>query len=132
MNTEPYVVAVWREDDGSWSAAARDVDGAFTAGDSLAEIERNAKESIAAALDLPHSAEATMTITLDVSVDHGGPIDDLVTTARTTRAAAAKAAQATETAVAELRNRGISTRDVGRLVGITPGRVSQIDKNAAA
>lgn len=129
---EPYIVTVWREDDGSWSAMARDVDGAFTAGASLAEVERNAKESIAAALDLPHSAEATMTVALDVSLDHGGPVDDLITAARTARAAAAQAAQATETAVVELRHRGISTRDVGRLVGITSGRVSQIDKNTAA
>ena len=49
-------------------AVARDVDGAFTAGDSLAEVERNAKESIAVALDLPRGAEATVVVTLEGSV----------------------------------------------------------------
>lgn len=132
LSDEPYVVTVWREDNGSWSAAARDVDGAFTAGDSLAEVERNARESIAAALDLRRSVEASLVVDLDVSVDQGGPLDQLIATARTARAAAAHAAQATGLAVAQLRQRGISVRDVGRLVGITPGRVSQIDKNTAA
>lgn len=132
MTYGPYVVQVWREDQGGWSAAAPEVNGAFTAGDSLAEIERNARESIAVALDLPRGAESDMTVTLEISVDHGGPADELIASARATRAAAARAAHATEIAVYELRQRGISTRDVSRLVGITAGRVSQLDKNVAA
>jgi predicted RNase H-like HicB family nuclease len=127
----PYLVRVWRESNGGWSAAASEVQGAFTAGDSLVEVERHARESIAAMLDLPRGAETDMALTLEVSVDDGGPVDELVAAARAAREAAARAAQATEAAVAELRQRGISVRDVSRLVGVTAGRVSQLDKNAA-
>lgn len=132
MSDAPYVVTVWREDNGTWSAVARDVDGAFTAGDSLAEVERNARESIAAALDLRRGLEVSLVVDLDVSIDRGGPLDQMIATARTARAAAAHATEATGVAVTQLRQRGISIRDVGRLVGITPGRVSQIGKHTAA
>jgi predicted RNase H-like HicB family nuclease len=131
MSYGPYTVRVWRESDGGWSAAASEVDGAFTAGDSLVEVERHARESIAAMLDLPRSAEADMTVILEVSVDHGGPADQMIAAAHAARQAAAHAAQATAAAVSELRQRGISVRDVSRLVGVTAGRVSQLDKNAA-
>lgn len=131
MSWGPYSVRVWRENDGSWSAMATDVDGAFTAGDSLAELERNARESIAAMLDLPRGAESDMVLTLQVSVDDGGPVDEMIAAARAAREAAARAAAATEAAVSELRQRGISVRDVSRLVGVTAGRVSQLDKRAA-
>jgi len=124
-------VRVWREDEGGWSAAAVDVDGAFTAGDSLAEVERQIRESIAARLDLPRGAEADMTVTFEVSIDNGGPVDQLVSTARAAREAATRAAAATEAAVTELRGRGVSVRDVSRLVGVTPGRVSQLGRGAA-
>lgn len=63
-----YDVAVWREPGGDWSAQAIHVEGAFTAGRSLAEVERNIKESIALSLNLPRRAEETMEIRFDVSV----------------------------------------------------------------
>lgn len=130
MTYGPYRVAVWREPDGAWSAAASDVDGALTAGGSLGEVERNIREAIGLVLDLPRRAEREMTVELEISVD-GGRIDELVAAARRAREAAALAASATEEAVRELRAKGMSTRDVARLVGVTAGRVSQLGRPAA-
>lgn len=69
----PFRVVAWREPGCGWSAAASDVDGAFTAGDSLAELERNVRESIAVMLDLPRGAEDDMSIDLHASMDASGP-----------------------------------------------------------
>jgi predicted RNase H-like HicB family nuclease len=69
MASVNYTATAWREPEGGWSASADDIDGAFTAGDSLAEIDRNIRESIAVALDLRRSAEDNMTMELNVRID---------------------------------------------------------------
>jgi len=121
-----YTVTVWREPDGGWSASADDVDGAFTDGRSLAEVDRNIRESIAVALDLPRGAEERMDIDMDVQV--GSDVDDLVRETQEARRAAERAAELTSTAVEALRRVGLSVRDVARILGITSGRVTQLDK----
>jgi hypothetical protein len=125
-----YVVSVWREPEGSWSASADEVDGAFTAGDSLAEIDRNIRESIAVSLDLPRGAEATMGIDLRVRID--ADTDAIISDVVTTRRAAARSPEVTAAAVRTLRSQGLSVRDVARVLGITSGRVTQLDSKVCA
>lgn len=124
-----YTVTVWREPEGGWSASADGLDGAFTAGRSLAEVDRNIRESIAVTLDLPRGAEDGMDIDLRVRFGDD-PIDDLVADTIKARQAAERAAVLTETAVEALRRRGVSVRDAAKVLGITSGRVTQLDKGA--
>ena len=121
-----YFVSVWREPDGTWSATADAVNGANTCGDSLAEVDRRIRESIAVTLDLPRSAEDAMDVALRIRVDD--EVDPLVDDARAAREAAARAADLTAGAVRKLRERGLSIRDTARMLGITSGRVTQIEK----
>jgi predicted RNase H-like HicB family nuclease len=130
MATVIYSVSVWREPEGTWSASADDIDGAFTDGDSLSEIDRNIRESIAVTLDLPRGAEATMTVELHVRVSDDA--DELVSTAVRAREAAARSPELTAAAVRSLRDKGLSTRDIARLLGITHGRVGQLSAQKSA
>jgi predicted RNase H-like HicB family nuclease len=125
-----YTVTVWRESEGGWSASAQGVDGAFTTSDSLAEVERNIRESIAVTLDLPRGAEAEMGIELHVRVDDA--IDQLVSETVAARTAAKRAQVLTSDAVHRLRSRNVSVRDIAKILDITAGRVAQIDKGRAA
>jgi len=118
------------EPDGTWSATADTVNGANTFGDSLAEVDRRIRESIAVTLDLPRGAEDAMDVALRIRVDDD--VDPLVGDARTAREAAARAAELTAGAVRELRLRGLSIRDTARVLGITSGRVTQIEKERAS
>jgi predicted RNase H-like HicB family nuclease len=123
-------VTVWREPQGVWGASADGLDGAFTDGDSLSEIDRNIRESIAITLDLPRGAETTITIELHVQVS--GRIDEIVSAAVKAREAAARSPELTAVAVRSLRDEGLSVRDVARVLGITPGRVGQLDPRRMA
>lgn len=127
-----YRIRVWREPDGSWSAQGVDVPAAVTTGNSLSEVERYAKEALAVALDLPRSKERDIRPVLEISVDDGGPLDQVTEDAVKARAAAAEAAKSVRTAVLALRAKGMSTRDIARLTGVTGGRVSQIVSGRAS
>lgn len=121
-----YIVTVQREPgDFGWFASADDVDGAHTGGKSLAEIDRGIRESIALVLDLPRGAEADLDIDLRIRV--GDDVDPIVDDARAAREAAARAAAQTAVAVRQLRRRGLSVRDTARVLGITSGRVTQLE-----
>lgn len=124
-----YDVTVWREPTGDWSARADGADGALTAGSSLSEVERNIRESIAISLDLPRSAEASMEIRLTVSVD--SHIDALVGEARAARDVAARAPELSARAIRELRQRGLSVRDVAHVLGLSAQRVHQLSQRVA-
>ena len=124
-----YSVTVWRESgDTRWTATADDVDGAVTDGRSLKEVDRNIREAIAVALDLPRGAEDTMDIDLRVKVSQ--EVDELVTEARAARDAAKRAEALTASAARALRSRGVSVRDTGRIVGLTSGRITQLEKKS--
>lgn len=128
-----YIVRVWREPAGDWSAEAVEVEGAFTAGRSLAEIERNIRESIAVSLDLPRSAEDAMEVRLEVSLANR---DQLVTDVRRARELAhessERAIDLTLAAARALREDGLSVRDIATVLGISPQRVQQLIHHAAA
>lgn len=128
-----YPVRVWREPTGDWSAEAVGVSGAFTAGRSLAEVERNIRESIAVSLDLPRSAENAMDIRLEVSLPNQ---DQLVADARHARERAqessARASDLTLAAAQALRADGLSVRDIAAVLGISPQRAQQLTQNTAA
>jgi hypothetical protein len=124
-----YQVDVWREPNGDWSAQANGVEGAFTAGRSLTEIERNIRESIAVSLDLSRSAEAALEIVLNVSTARPD-LDELVQQARLAREAArestSKATELTAEAATELRAKGLSVRDIAHVLGISYQRAQQL------
>lgn len=124
-----YQVDVWREPNGDWSAQAEGVDGAFTAGRSLTEVERNIRESIAVSLDLSRSAEAAMEIELKVSTTRPD-LDELVQRARLAREEArqstATATELTAEAATELRAKGLSVRDIAKVLDISYQRAQQL------
>jgi predicted RNase H-like HicB family nuclease len=130
MAAVTYTVSVWRESTGDWSATADTVEGANTWGASLSEVDRKIREAIAVVLDLPRGAEERMQVVLRARV--GDDVDPVVDEARAAREAAARASHLTALAVLRLRSRGVSIRDTARILDITSGRVSQIEKEHAA
>ncbi|MBI2395758.1 MAG: type II toxin-antitoxin system HicB family antitoxin [Deltaproteobacteria bacterium] len=121
---------------GSWNVEVPDVAGCVTWGRSLSEARRNAREAIAAIAasegrDAEHveaRAELVEELALPARTRHA------VDKARAARRAAAEAErlalETTSAAVAGLTRAGLSTRDVGELLGLSHQRVQQL-KSAA-
>lgn len=127
MNT--YRVTATRDGDW-WSLVAHDVQGREVASQSrrLDQADAAIREAIALVLDVEHDA-----FDVDISPDlrHVDVSDDTLEALEFRRALNQLSDQArrrTPAAVAELRAAGLTVRDVAQLLGLTPSRVSQIEK----
>lgn len=122
-----YRVVVTREDT-DWIAEAPEVPGAQTWARNLVVLQRGIREAIAAVLDIPESEVDSIDVRLEFDPD-----SELMRRATVVRALREQVAQL-ESAVAEqsgplaaeLASEGYSVRDVSVLLGISPGRVSQL------
>jgi hypothetical protein len=113
-------------DTGWWSLVAIDVEGREVASQArrLEQAETAIREAIALVLDVDDDAfEVDITPDLSHIGVSGGTLEALELTDRARRQ--------TPAAVAELRQAGLTVRDVAQLLGVTPSRVSQIEKQAA-
>jgi DNA-directed RNA polymerase specialized sigma24 family protein len=127
MSRSSYKVRAIR-DDGWWSLIA-DVGTREVASQSrrLDTAGPMIREAIALALDIDEDA-------FDVQIHPELPAGDVARLAREAielreeyEATGQKLSRATARAVRVLRKRGYSVRDIAHLIGITPGRVSQIE-----
>lgn len=121
----PYQAIVTRES-GVWLADVVDLPGAHTYARSLSELVAGAKEAIILMADLPDDAQVEVELTFTQA-----PVE--VARAVVLGQARADLAQRgarvhadTSQVVHELRNAGYSVRDISVLLGMTPGRVSQL------
>jgi hypothetical protein len=120
-----YVVHAARHDD--WWALSIDVPrrSIWTQCRRLEQAEAVAREAVAMATSVPPNG-----FKLDLRVELDKDVESIV---ESTLAASLKAAQAQAVAseqsrrtVRDLRERGFTVRDVARLLGLSPARVSQL------
>ena len=124
-----YRVTATRDGD-CWSLVAHDVEGREVASQArrLDRADAAIREAIALVLDVDGDA-----FDLEISPDlrHVAVSDDTLEALELRRALAElsdRARRRTPAAVAELRAAGLTVRDVAQLLGVTPSRVSQIEK----
>ncbi len=127
-----YCVTATRDGDW-WSLVAHDVEGREVASQSrrLDRADVAIREAIALVLDVDDDA-----VEVDISPD----LSHVEVTAQTLEALELRRALAelsdrarrrTPAAIAELRQAGLTVRDVAQLLGVTPSRVSQIEKESS-
>jgi predicted RNase H-like HicB family nuclease len=120
-----YTVEAVRSGDW-WAIAVLELGGVFSQARRLDQVETRAREAIALMLDVDEAEVGQLTVTVT-------PPDTAADLLRELAASEAAAAAATEHTTAlrrqvarELRDEGFPLRDVGRLIGISHQRVSQI------
>ena len=132
MDVITYRVTATREGDW-WSLVASNVGGREVASQSrrLDQADAAIREAIALVLDVDDD-DFEVDITPDLTQVE---VSDETLEALELRQALAElsdqAHRRTPAAVAELRGAGLTVRDVAQLLGVTPSRVSQIEKRTA-
>jgi DNA-directed RNA polymerase specialized sigma subunit len=132
VDVTTYRVTATREADW-WSLVAVDVEGREVASQSrrLDQADAAIREAIALVLDV-EADTFDVDITPDLShIEVSGGTLEALELRRDLADLADRARRRTPAAVAELRQAGLTVRDVAQLFGITPSRVSQIEKQAA-
>jgi DNA-directed RNA polymerase sigma subunit (sigma70/sigma32) len=132
VDVTTYRVTATREADW-WSLVAVDVDRREVASQSrrLDQADAAIREAIALVLNVETDA-FDVDITPDLSyVEVSGGTLEALELRRDLAELADRARRQTPAAVAELRQAGLTVRDVAQLLGVTPSRVSQIEKQAA-
>jgi len=126
-----YRVTATRDGDW-WSLVANDVQGREVASQTrrLDQADAAIREAIALVLDVDGD-----TFDVDIAPDlrHVAVSDDTLAALDLRRDLAElrdRARRQTPAAVTELRAAGLTVRDVAQLLGVTPSRISQIEKQA--
>ncbi|MEX0835948.1 MAG: hypothetical protein WD010_07640 [Nitriliruptor sp.] len=127
-----YRVTATREADW-WALVAFDVVGREVASQSrrLDQADATIREAIALVLDVEEDAfEVDITPDLKPTDVSAGTLEALELR-RVLAELTDRARRETPAAVAELRRAGLTVRDVAGLLGVTPSRVSQIEKRSS-
>ena len=124
-----YRVTATRDGDW-WSLVAADVQEREVASQSrrLDQAEAAIREAIALVLDV---AQSEFEVDITPELDRIEVSDDTLEVLELRRALAElsdRARRQTPAAIDELRRAGLTVRDVAQLLGVTPSRVSQIEK----
>ena len=124
-------VATYTHDDRAWIVQFRDPDIA-TFGRSLASAKRYARSALAVYLEVGDLAATGVEVVDDVRLpaEISDEIDRLVDQRSKVEVLRTEVAEATRRAATELRRLGLSTRDVGEILGISGARVAQIDRES--
>jgi DNA-directed RNA polymerase specialized sigma subunit len=115
-----------------WSLVAPNVGGREVASQSrrLDQADAAIREAIAVVLDVEHDAfDVDITPALE-RVEVSDETLEVLALRRELAELSDRARRRTPAAVAELRAAGLTVRDVAQLLGVTPSRVSQIEKQA--
>lgn len=131
MDVRNFRVRATREP-GWWSLVADDVGGREVASQSrrLDQADAAIRAAIALVLDVDPAA-FEVTIVPDVELlPVSAAARETVTLRRDLRELEARTQRATPLAVSELRDAGLTVRDVAHLLDMTPSRVSQIEQRA--
>lgn len=116
-----------------WSLVAVDVDGREVASQArrLDQADAAIREAIALVLDVEEDT-FDVEITPDLSnIEVSGGTLEALELRRDLAELTSRARRQTPAAVAELRRAGLTVRDVAQLLGVTPSRVSQIQKRTS-
>ncbi|MBA2381592.1 MAG: hypothetical protein H0V73_05715 [Chloroflexi bacterium] len=126
----PYT-ATYTHDNRAWIVQFRNPDIA-TFGRTLAAAKRYARSALAVYLEVDDLEVAGVEVIDDVRLptDIGNEIHRLVDRRSKVDSLRAELAGSTRRAAADLRKLGLSTRDVGEILGISGSRVAQIDREA--
>jgi DNA-directed RNA polymerase specialized sigma subunit len=127
-----YRVTATRDGDW-WSLVAADVGGREVASQSrrLDQADRAIRDAISLVLDVEHD---TFDLVITPDLRHAAVSDETLEVLDLRRELAElsdRARQRTPAAVAELRRAGLTVRDVAQLLGVTPSRISQIEKDVS-
>jgi len=125
--------ARYTHDDRAWIVQFRDPDIA-TFGRTLASAKRYARSALAVYLEVDDLTAAGIEVVDDVRLptEVSDEIHQLIDQRSKVEALRAEVAQATRRAASDLRRMGLSTRDVGEILGISGARVAQIDRESGA
>jgi len=133
VSERAYEVVVTRED-GHWLADVPELAGAHTYARSLPALDQAVREVIVLAADLPDEAMPGLSLDFDYRTGDSELDATALEVRRLRRQSdelAATAAARTGQVAAQLVARGLSVRDVGALLGISPQRVSQLTARAS-
>ncbi|NMD64240.1 UNVERIFIED_ORG: sigma-70-like protein [Nocardia globerula] len=120
-----------RRSEGWWAVEIPEVDGAFTQAKRLDQVSAHAADAVAVLEGIsPDQIEVEA-----VDYDLGDPamtrdIGEAKKLSRDAQRAAENASTAMRAVVRKLRERGLSVRDVGTILQISPQRVSQLENRA--
>lgn len=126
-----YTVYVTRED-GHWQASVEGLPGGHTYARTLTALDRDVREVIVLMADLPDDAMSGLDISYRYDVADTAVFEGADVGHRRADLAAAEHRLADDTyaTVTRLLDAGYSVRDVAALVGLTPGRVSQLARRS--
>lgn len=91
----------------------------------LDQVERGMREALGMALDVDPD-DVALDVTIDLGDDLNAQIEESRRLAQVAAEAQARASTRTRETVRELSDRGFTVRDAGRLIGVSPQRVSQL------
>jgi len=132
MAESPTYTAVYTFDGTYWVVQFRSPD-ISTFGRTLRSAKKHARSLLAVYLEISQ-ADADRLIQEEVRYPRSvrTELDRLTRKRRDSEALRAEVAEETRRATAELRRAGLSTRDVGEILGISSARVAQIERESAA
>jgi len=124
-------MAEYRWDGRAWIVQFRDPDIA-TFGRTLVAAKRFARSALAVHLELDDLETLGIAVVDDVRLPPTlkDTVDDLADQRSRAETLRTEVAVTTRRAAAELRRLGLSTRDVGEILGISGARVAQIDRTS--
>lgn len=128
--TERRFVAEYQWDDRAWIVQFRDPDIA-TFGRTLAAAKRFARSALAVHLEIDDLEAAGIEVVDDVRLPTilMDSVRHLTAQRSVADALRAEVAATTRRTASQLRELGLSTRDVGEILGISGARVAQIDRD---
>lgn len=124
-----YKARYWREDD-SWEVELVDDPRVHTFASTLGRARRYIREATAAMYDLDVD-QVTIKDDIELPDRLGDRVSDLLARRAELDRATAAAGEATARLVSDLIEAGLSVRDAGDLVHLSPQRVSQIARRRA-
>lgn len=132
MPETSHYMAVYTFDGRAWIVQFREPD-ISTFGRTLAAAKARARSLLAVHLQVNDLATAGVEIEDKVRLPRGvaAEVGRLVGIRREADALRAEVARETRRAAAELRSAGLSTRDVGEILGISGSRIGQIERESS-
>ncbi|HDH03363.1 MAG TPA: hypothetical protein ENH15_03860 [Actinobacteria bacterium] len=109
-----------------WSITVPALDGVFSQCKRLDQVEANAREAIALMLDVDETDVGPIEVAVTPPPNVAGLLESLEVSVATANDATKAAADARRQVARLLREEGLPMRDVGRLIGVSHQRVSQI------